>query len=117
MILHCMKKSLWDKRKLAAEWGEHEIASEGFIHCSTVEYFWRVAPNFKDIDDKLVILCIDEKRLTSELRYEDGDGCGRSYPHIYGPVNSDAVILVLPFLKDEDGDYIKNAELSHIEDK
>lgn len=33
---------------------------DGFIHCSTIEYFWRVAPNFLDVEEPMVILCIDE---------------------------------------------------------
>ncbi len=117
MILHCMKKSLWEGRKNKLSWGEREIQTEGFIHCSTVEYFWRVAPNFKESADKLVILCIDENKLQSEVRFEDGDNWGRAYPHIYGLVNNDAVISVLPFLTDNNGDYVKNAEFSHIEEK
>ena len=51
------------------------------------------------------------------MRYEDGDNCGRYYPHIYGLVNNDAVIKVLPFLKDKDGNYIKNAEFKDIDNK
>ena len=38
-----------------------------------------------------------------ELRYEDGDNCGREYPHVYGLINNNAVITVLPYLRDKDG--------------
>lgn len=31
--------------------------------------------------------------------------------------NMDAVTAVLPFIKDKNGNFIKNAELAHIEDK
>ena len=117
MILHCMKKALWDARKDKPFWGEREIEADGFIHCSTLEYFWRVAPNFSEIKEELVLLCIDESRLTAEVRYEDGDGCGRAYPHIYGPVDRDAVVAVLPYLKNADGRYRKNPEFFDIEDR
>lgn len=117
MILHCMKRADWDARKHKADWGYRDIRAAGFIHCSTVEYFWRVAPNFKGIADELVLLCIDEDKLKAEVRYEDPEHCGRSYPHVYGPINNDAVIAVLPFLKDGNGDYVKNPELAHIEDQ
>ena len=117
MILHCMTKSLWDERKNKDVWGHRELAAEGFIHCSPVEYFWRVAPNFKDTDEELILLCLDESKLQAEIRYEDGDNCGRFYPHIYGPINNDAVTAVLPFIKDNEGTYIKNPQLAHIEDK
>lgn len=117
MILHCMKKSTWERRKNKASWGNTDIASDGFIHCSTVEYFWRVAPNFAGIKDELVLICIDEAKLTSKVLYEDGDNCGRYYPHVYGPINNDAVVGVLPFLKDADNIYVKNPEFCNIQDK
>ena len=53
----------------------------------------------------------------SEVRYEDADGCGRKYPHIYGLVNRDAVTMVLPFLRDADGHYVKNQELAEFADQ
>lgn len=117
MILHCMKKSIWENRKKKEFWGKTNIKTDGFIHCSTVEYFWRVAPNFKKEPDDLVLLCIDETKLSAELRYEDADNCARLYPHVYGLINNDAVLNVLPFLKDKNGNWIKNPELAHIENK
>ena len=117
MILHCMKRTTWEERKQKDSWGKRNIDAEGFIHCSTVEYFWRVAPNFMDIEDELVLVCIDENKLKSEVKYEDGDNCGRYYPHVYGEINNDAIIKILPFLKDKNGNYIKNEELKFIEDK
>ena len=117
MILHCMKKITWEERKNKISWGKRNIDADGFIHCSTVEYFWRVAPNFIGIEDELVLVCIDEEKLISEVWYEDGDHCGREYPHVYGLINNDAVISVLPFLKNEDGTYKKNSEFIDIQDK
>lgn len=38
----------------------------------------------------------------------------KAYPHIYGLVNNDAVISVLPFLRDDNGDYIHNPEFDHM---
>lgn len=117
MILHCMKKSEWEECELNEYWGSEQINVYGFVHCSTVEYFWRIASNFSDVDEELVLVCIDENRLSSTVKYEDGDNCGRYYPHIYGLVNNSAVIAVLPFLRDEKGNYIKNPEFAHISNK
>lgn len=109
-----MRKSLWEERRNKKFWGKRNLEADGFIHCSPVEYFWRVAPNFKEIKDEMVLLCIDENRLTAKLLYEDGDSCGRAYPHVYGLINNDAVIRVLPFLRDVEGNYQKNPEFSNI---
>lgn len=109
--------SAWEKVKNRKYFGEESVKTEGFVHCSPVEYMWRVAPNFKGIKDELVLLCIDTEKLEAEVRWEDGDNCGRNYPHVYGPVNVDAVLMVLPFLRDKDGNWVKNKELEHIPDK
>lgn len=82
-----------------------------------MEYFWRVAPNFRNIREDLVLLCIVESKLEAEVRYEDGDNSGRTYPHVYGCINNDAVTSVFPFLHDENGNYIKNPELADIADE
>ncbi len=116
-ILHVMKKSTWEERKNKDLWGKRNIEAEGFIHRSQPEYFWRVAPNFEDSAEELVILCIDENKLSSKVLYEDGDGCKRSYPHVYGTINSSAVTAGLPFLRDENGKWLKNPELENFEDK
>ena len=66
---------------------------------------------------KKVFRPFDENKLEAELRYEDGDNCGREYPHVYGMINNDAVMTVLPFIKDKDGVWQKNPEFSDIQDK
>ena len=95
MILHCMKKSTWETRKNKKYWGKRNIDAEGFIHCSTIEYFWRVAPNFADADEELVLICIDENKLEAEVRYEDGDNCIIINHSIYMWIFSSAVISIL----------------------
>ena len=112
-----MNEKSWNKVKNKKSFGKKDVRKYGFVHCSTIEYFWRVAPNFKNVNEPLVLLCIDEDKLTSEIRYEDGDNCGRYYPHIYGEINTNSVIQVLPFLRDDNGDYLKNPEFKDIEEK
>jgi uncharacterized protein (DUF952 family) len=45
----------------------------------------------------LVLLTIDTERLRSEVRYEPPPGSDELFPHVYGPVNADAVIRAEPF--------------------
>ena len=117
MILHIMNSSTWEERKNKEFWGKRNIDAEGFIHCSQPEYFWRVAPNFDGTTEEFIILCIDETKLFAKVKYEDGDNCGRSYPHVYGMINNSAVTAVLPFLRGENGKLVKNQELEIFEDK
>jgi uncharacterized protein (DUF952 family) len=49
-------------------------------------------------------MVLDVPRLTSELRYDDPD---EVYPHIYGPLNTSAVIGSLPVRRDADGTFVE----------
>ncbi len=44
----------------------------------------------------LVLLCVRPDRLTAELRYE-ALTTDEPYPHLYGPLNLEAVARVVPF--------------------
>ena len=54
----------------------------------------------------LVLLVIDRLRLTAPVRDERSVGGEECFPHIYGPLNSDAVTDVLPFEPSDDGTFI-----------
>lgn len=111
VILHCLKESTWDKCKDQEYYGDETIAPEGFIHCSDIHTFYKVAPNFTHMTEPLVLLCIDTSKVQAEIKWEDGDQCGTAYPHIYGRLNLDAVVNVLPFLKDDANTFVLNPEL------
>ena len=118
LIAHCMKRSRWDSIKDDEYWGYEDLEKGGMVHCSPVKYLWRVLPNFEDRPDDYVIVCMDEDLLESKVRYEDGgDTEDRLYPHVYGPINNSAVTMVLDYLRDSEGHYIKNPELNDIKDE
>jgi uncharacterized protein (DUF952 family) len=45
---------------------------------------------------KLVVLRIAIERLNAEVRYEDLEGGNELFPHVYGQLNLDAVVGVMP---------------------
>ena len=73
------------------------LAEEGFIHASTAAQAAPVANAFYQGVPDLVLLVIDTERVGPELRYELVPGQPDPYPHIYGPLNLDAVLDVRPF--------------------
>jgi uncharacterized protein (DUF952 family) len=75
-----------------------------FIHASRPEQVATVA-NFAyaDVTEPLCLLVIDTTRLISALCVEDLDGTGTTFPHIYGPLNLDAVVDVRPYTRGADG--------------
>ncbi|GJM68570.1 hypothetical protein HMSSN036_07860 [Paenibacillus macerans] len=113
VILHCLQQTTWEEVKDRLYYGKQSIERDGFIHCSSIETFWRVAPNFKDMHEPLLLLCIDTAKVEAPIKWEDNGNYGQVYPHIYGELNLSAVIKVLPFLRDEQGDFVLNEELKN----
>ena len=52
----------------------------------------------------LVLLVLDPARVNAEIRYEESEP-GQRFPHLYGPLNLDAVIAAVPFLPAPDGTF------------
>ncbi|MET9275101.1 DUF952 domain-containing protein [Kribbella sp. NPDC003557] len=111
-ILHIAFADQWEAALRA---GSYRWSTRGkslddgatFIHASRPEQVAMVA-NFAydDIDaaaQPLCLLVIDTARLVSALCDEDLDGTGMSFPHIYGPLNLDAVVDVRPYHRGPDG--------------
>ncbi len=118
IILHNMPTAQWHKVKHLDSFGEDKLAVDNFMHCSPIYYWHRVAVRFDNDNTDMVLLLIDTDKLTSRLVWEDGSGGeGRMYPHIYGVINTSAVVQVLPYLRHSNGTWRKNPELCHVDDR
>jgi uncharacterized protein (DUF952 family) len=104
MILHIATREQWQAAAAAGSYRGDTLDVQGFIHCSRAEQVVAVAnARFRGRSD-LVLLSIDESLLESELRYEEGEP-GQLFPHIYGPLNLNAVVNVVNFLPGSDGTF------------
>src|SRR6266581_1426364 len=81
------------------------LAEQGFIHCSTVAQVAPVANMIYKGEPDLLVLVIDTDRVAAEIRYEQVPGSDAPFPHIYGPLNADAVVETLPLAPGPDGDF------------
>lgn len=87
------------------EYSPASLQSEGFIHCSLIHQTEFVGNRFyKDATD-VQILSLDENKIISKVVYEDLSNLGDNFPHIYGPLNMDAVVAVTPYSKNKNGLY------------
>lgn len=111
IIIHALKDETWNQYKNKDFYGDESIRKCGFIHCSEVDTYHYVVPNFQDVEEKMVLLVIDTEKIEPEVKWEDLRNCGVEYPHIYGLLNRDAVISVLPHLWDKNRTWIVNDEL------
>ncbi|MGI8986136.1 MAG: DUF952 domain-containing protein [Nocardioidaceae bacterium] len=81
------------------------MAEQGYIHCSAghdqVDEMLEVV--YAQVSDPLLMLVIDPDRLTSRWQLDEVPGAARPYPHVYGPLNLDAVIDTATMTRAPDG--------------
>jgi uncharacterized protein (DUF952 family) len=106
LILHAVSRAAWSAAQGQGAFTADSLAGEGFIHCSKRGQILRVANLLYRGQPGLVLLVIDPRRLTSELRWEPGvDLAAELFPHVYGPINLEAVVNVLDFEPGPDGSF------------
>jgi uncharacterized protein (DUF952 family) len=95
-IFHITPRTTWEESQANGEYRGDTLAGEGFIHCCTPEQVAGVYGRYFRGQSDLLVLRIDSGRLTSPLRWENPPGSDEMFPHLYGPLNLDAVIEVVP---------------------
>ena len=109
-IFHVASKEMWEQT--GPTYSGDTLQSEGFIHCSTAEQVLPVANAiFKGRAD-LVLLKISAERVEAEIRYENLDGGAELFPHLYGPLNRDAVVSVEALEPGTDGAFVAPLSLA-----
>jgi uncharacterized protein (DUF952 family) len=104
-IVHITSRQAWMEAIIAGQYSAPSLKSEGFIHCSTIPQALPVAELYYKGQSGLVLLVIDPRRLDSDLKWEPpsegtpppGVRAGESFPHIYGPINLDAIVQASDF--------------------
>ena len=105
-IYHITKIEDWEKAKQSGVYAAPSLAKEGFIHCSLAHQIPPVANfNFKG-QQGLVLLEIDQSKLLHTVTFEDLYGEEKEYPHLYGPLNVEAVTRVADFPPQADGTFV-----------
>lgn len=112
MLLHITTPDEWQAAVAAGALIADSLETEGFIHCSTAEQVLIPAnERYADRTD-LCLLVIDPDALTSKLVFEDSYSTGQSFPHVYGPINPDAITKVVAFPCESDGTFLLPSDLS-----
>ena len=114
MIFHITPRTAWDDAQHQGNYRAESLATEGFIHCSTISQVLPVAENFYKAQNGLALLLIEPTLLSSDLIWEPPSGGspppgvpkGDPFPHIYGPINLDAVVKVVDLQKNADNKFI-----------
>jgi uncharacterized protein (DUF952 family) len=101
-MFHLVPGEYYRDTDASAPYVSQGFADEGFIHCTEGAENVAAVGNRYYRDDKrmYVALVIDKAAVQAEIRYEDA---ARIYPHIYGALNRDAIVRVVPVLRGPDG--------------
>ena len=113
MIYHITSRSAWNEARSRGDYRAESLETEGFIHCSTEEQLVPVAQKFYPGQQGLLLLVIEPALLESDLKWEPpadnvpppGVPEGDLFPHIYGPINLDAIVKVFDLESSPDGKY------------
>jgi uncharacterized protein (DUF952 family) len=109
LIYHIAEAADWEQAQRDGQYTTStrgvSVAEQGFIHTSQPAQVALVANAFYQGVPDLVLLTIDTERVGSPIRYEPVPGQDLPYPHIYGPLNPDAVIEARPFPPGPDGTF------------
>nr|BAL58275.1 glutathione S-transferase domain-containing protein [uncultured Chloroflexota bacterium] len=99
-LFHLLPREEWVLAKQQGEYRPQSLEEEGFIHLATGEQIATVRNRLYSDRSDLVLLVIDEMRLDAPLRWETPEIVfvgveGWRFPHLYGPLNLNAVVQVL----------------------
>jgi uncharacterized protein (DUF952 family) len=94
MIYHVVAKSLWEQALTQGYYEAPSLGIEGFIHLSKQEQVQGVLNRYYQGQADLLLLHIDESKLIATLTFEIAPSVNEAFPHLFGPLNLDAVVNV-----------------------
>lgn len=97
MIYHITNPAAWKKGQQDDRYIPEGFEQEGYIHCSKQEQIVGVGERYYAGQSGLLILGINPDKLTAKLVFENLIGGEELFPHIYGPLNLDAVEFTAEF--------------------
>jgi release factor glutamine methyltransferase len=102
-LVHICPRDEWLQAQRIGIFQDASLQQDGFIHCSQPEQVVDVANRFFTGCSELVLLWVDPEKLASEMRWEYVDTS--VFPHIYGPINLNAVTSTTDLQPAFDGIY------------
>jgi len=96
VIYHVTTAAEWEAAKEKGAYTSPSLQAEGFIHCSADDaQVAGVLERYFISKTNLVKLAIDTDKLSSRFIYEWSPSTADTFPHVYGPINTDAVIDIV----------------------
>jgi uncharacterized protein (DUF952 family) len=100
-IVHLAVADEWESAD--AHYTPSSFERDGFVHCSAPHQIAHVADRRFAGRTDLVLLTIEPPLLDAPVVWEDLEGEGEDFPHVYGPIARGAVTAVRPYRPGPDG--------------
>ena len=97
IIYHIALLSDFENRQADDDYQCASFTQDGFIHCCEQEQLSGVVSRYYSGIDDVTLLLIDVDKLIPALIRENTMGGSELFPHIYGPINAEAIIEAIPF--------------------
>jgi len=110
LAYHGTPKKYFESLDPSTPYVPEPFAREGFIHTTEGREAVSITLTkyYKSSAEPWVVLYIDQDRVTSPIRYDDP---AEVFPHIYGPLNRDAIVAVREIARSSDGTFMKPPDL------
>ncbi|WP_059080415.1 DUF952 domain-containing protein [Streptomyces scabiei] len=111
MIYHVVSLDAWNAHP-DQPYAPASLPDDGFVHCSPDEATTLAVVNafYRDAPKPLHVLVLDEERLAARVEFEaaapappPGVRADVLFPHVFGPLDRDAVVRVLEIRCDAEG--------------
>lgn len=108
-LYHIAQSKDWEDAKISGNYMVSTLGKTlsevGFIHLSFANQVNRVADFlYRGVDD-LILLEINPEKLDSVVKIEPVTGTDEKFPHLYGPINLDAVEEVVKYQLASNGSF------------
>ena len=98
MIYHIITKQEWGEAQKSGFYEAGSLLKEGFIHACKKDQVTGVLGRYFIAQQDLLLLYIDEQKVSAPIKYEVALPVNEEFPHIYGRLNINAVVLVKSIL-------------------
>lgn len=105
ILFHITTKKEWQEYKTNGNYEPQSLASKGFILCSSGSQLEDTANRLYSDKNKILLLVIDVSRLGENIKYEEDESTGDEFPHIQGPLNTNAVVDQIEVATEDDGQF------------
>jgi uncharacterized protein (DUF952 family) len=108
-IYHITPKDYYESYPQDKPYLPQQYEKDGFIHCTRGADLMAMVANkhYRTVAGVFLMLVLDPRMLTSTLKYESFDPVlPFPFPHIYGPINRDAIVGITTMARAADGTFL-----------